>query len=111
MKKIKELKRVDGRFDGGAYRTIDQLLGETINTKFPTLVLAEYEKYLSDLPKIDLFNHAQKVGLIPVDNRPVLTSRLIKEFNRYVASTQTPPKLQKTKPLSNEALRILAEGR
>jgi len=92
-------------------RTLDQIWGDSGQSKYGTLVLAEYQKYLKELTKSDLQTHAVKVGLIPVDNRETLVKRLEKEFNKHVSLYQPAPKTKNNIKLSKTARDILAEGR
>jgi len=91
--------------------TLDQIWGDDGMGKYKTLDNGEYEQQIRAMGKSELQMHATQVGLIPVDNRETLTARLIKEFNRYVAS-YTVPAQSKKKPssVSNKAMKILKEG-
>jgi len=51
------------------------------------------------------------MGIVPVDSREMLSNRLLKEFNRYVASFKMPTANQNTGPMSDEVRKILSEGR
>jgi len=66
---------------------------------------------LRQLNKSDLQRHAAEMGIVPVDSREMLSNRLLKEFNRYVASFKMPTANQHTGPMSDEVRKILAEGR
>jgi oligoribonuclease NrnB/cAMP/cGMP phosphodiesterase (DHH superfamily) len=92
-------------------RTLDQVWGDTGESKYKTLDLTEYQKYLKELTKSDLQAHAIKVGLIPIDNREVLAKRLEKEFNKHVSLYRPAPKTKNDIKLSKTAKDILAEGR
>jgi len=64
------------------------------------------------MSKSDLQAHASTVGIIPIDNREMLSQRLMREFKKYVASYNAP--IEKKRggiKLSKEAKSILAEGR
>jgi hypothetical protein len=62
--------------------------------------------------KSDLQTHATQVGIIPVDNRDMLTQRLIREFRNHVNSFRAPlESRQSNKTVSKEVRKILAEGR
>lgn len=92
-------------------RTLDQVWGDTGESKYKTLDLTEYQKYLKELTKSDLQAHAIKVGLIPIDNRETLVKRLEKEFNKHVSLYKPAPKTKNDIKLTKTAKDILAEGR
>lgn len=92
-------------------RTLDQVWGDTGESKYKTLDLTEYQKYLKELTKSDLQAHAIKVGLIPIDNRETLVKRLEKEFNKHVSLYRPAPKTKNDIKLTKTAKDILAEGR
>jgi len=107
--KLDSLNQTHGQIDGP--RTLDQVWGDSGQSKYGTLILAEYQKYLKECTKSDLQAHAIKIGLIPVDNRETLVKRLEKEFNKHVSLYQAIPKTKNGIKLSKEAKDILAEGR
>jgi hypothetical protein len=107
--KLDSLTQTHGQVESP--RTLDQIWGDSGQSKYGTLVLAEYQKYLKELTKSDLQTHAVKVGLIPVDNRETLVKRLEKEFNKHVSLYQPAPKTKNNIKLSKTARDILAEGR
>jgi len=109
--KLKTLKQIDGKSEEKVIpSTLDQIWGDTGLSRYHTLNEKEYTTYLSELNKSDLQTHATKIGLLPIDNRELLTSRLLREFKKYVDSFKRPVPM-KTKVVSKEALQILAEGR
>ena len=80
----------------------------------------EYEKELNNMVKSDLQTHATKIGIIPIDNRPMLTQRLVREFKKHVSSYEsTAVRLQEDKVPANtkstsmpqEIREILDEGK
>jgi len=109
----KELKQIHGKEETSQPTTLDQIWGDTgLNTNYPTFDQEEYQKQLSEMTKTDLFAHAVRVGIIPVDDREQLNKRLMKEFARYTASYRRPvaPQTKHTKP-TKTVLKILSEGR
>ena len=109
--KLQELSQTHGKLDQYEYKTLDQVLGDDGTSKYKTLDLEKYTQFLHDLNKSDLQSHAIKVGLIPVDNRDILTKRLLKEFAKYASGFKTP-KVNKTEiKLDKKVKDILAEGR
>ena len=56
--------------------------------------------------------HASQVGIVPIDSREMLVGRLMKEFDKHVASYNMPsPNTNPTANISDAAKRILSEGR
>jgi hypothetical protein len=107
--KLDSLTQTHGQVESP--RTLDQVWGDSGQSKYGTLALAEYQKYLKELTKSDLQAHAIKVGLIPVDNRETLVKRLEREFNKHISLYQPAPKTKNDIKLSKSAKDILAEGR
>ena len=71
-----------------------------------------YRDSLKEMNKSDLQTHATKVGVVPIDNREMLTNRLIREFKRFTSNYSVPAKAAiKEKKISKEAKKILSEGR
>lgn len=120
-KKISGLDQADGKIaGGGAFRTLDALIGEGSCSPYNTLDEDSYSSYLSDLNSTDLDRHAQKVGLAPTFERRVLKERLMREFRKFVAcaskvesSVANSHMLNDTSAsnLNKEAQKILSEGR
>jgi hypothetical protein len=110
-KKISELNQTHGKVDGVKPTTLDQIWGDTGLSKYKTLDENEYSRQLSELSKTDLQAHAASLGIIPIDNRETLTSRLIKEFRRHVSAYTVPNQQIKSTKLSLKALNILKEGK
>lgn len=90
---------------------MDQIWGDTGLSKYRTLDASEYEIYLKQLNKSDLQRHAAEMGIVPVDSREMLSNRLLKEFNRYVASFKMPSANSPNQPISDKVKKILSEGR
>jgi len=110
-KKVNKLNQVHGKEESAKPTTLDQIWGDTGLSKYRTLEASEYEVYLKQLNKSDLQRHAAEMGIVPVDSREMLSNRLLKEFNRYVASFKMPTANQNTGPISDEVRKILSEGR
>ena len=120
MKKLKELKQIDGQAAptavAGSSRlqaiTIGQLLGDKGDDKYDTRDLEVYKKQINALNKSDLYTHATEIGLRPVDNRDLLERRLVAQFIRHVSSYNAPvPVKSKEKKVSPKVLQILAMGK
>ena len=68
--------------------TLDQIWGDDGNTKYGTTDEATYLNKLQDMDKSDLQSHAGFVGIVPVDDREILTKKLIQAFKKYVSGFQ-----------------------
>ena len=68
------------------------------------------------MAKVDLQSHASKVGIIPVDNREVLATRLIREFKKHVTLYKQPQNknlgdIHSKNDITEAAKQVLNEGR
>ena len=60
----------------------------------------------------DLQAHASRVGIVPIDNRNMLSDRLLREFNRHVSAYLKPTEAsEKHQKIPEKIRQILAEGR
>lgn len=93
--------------------SLDQIWGDTGNSKYGTLDENVYTTQIKGMNKTDLHAHAVKIGILPVDNRQLLTSRLIREFKKHVLAYKKPVSSSKkeNKEPSDRVKSILAEGR
>ena len=91
--------------------TLDQIWGDTGLSKYGTMDEKAYAEEISSMSKSDLQAHASTVGIIPVDNREMLSQRLLREFRKHVASYNTPMEKKRSVTLSGAAKAILSEGR
>lgn len=107
--KLESLNQTHGKVEKAV--TLDQVWGDTGNAKYGTLDIEKYNSYLDDLNKSDLQAHAIKIGLVPIDDRKTLVTRLKKEFQKHVAQFQVKETAKTNKPLSKSARDILSEGR
>ncbi len=114
-KSLKSMSQTHGKVETKKATTLDQVWGDTGHTKYGTMDIDKYEAELRSFPKVDLQAHATKIGLIPIDNRETLTSRLIKEFKKHVASYNTPDVKRgqdvRESQVSEEVVKILRDGR
>lgn len=110
MRKKLPVNKTDGKLDKLQATTLDQLLGEEQNT-YLVDTEAEYIEYLSGLNKSELLEHSVKLCVPPTDERERTIKRLVSAFRVHMANYTKIPALSKPRPLSNEAIRILAEGR
>jgi hypothetical protein len=112
-KKLEDLNQTHGKEE---YRptTLDQIWGDQGTARYGTMSLEEYRLQLRDMQRVDIHAHASKVGIIPIDNRELLTNRLVKEFEKHVGTYRAPMEKREFKTadkLSSSARKTLAEGR
>lgn len=110
-KKIQELSQTHGKLEDVQYKSLDQIWGDTGLSKYSTTNLENYVNYINDLNKSDLQAHANKIGLVPIDNRELLTKRLVSEFKKFISNFNVPKKKESDITLNKSALDILAEGK
>jgi len=111
-KKAKEMTQTHAKEEKFQPSTLDQVWGDTGNTKYGTMDETEYTNKLKEMNKSDLQAHASRTGLIPIDDRGILTKKLLAEFKRYVSGFQKPNTVVNPPPsISKDAARILAEGK
>jgi hypothetical protein len=110
-KKLDELTQAHGKQEVFEPQTLDQIWGDTGLSKYKTFDEQVYASGLAEMNRADLQAHAVTVGLIPIDNRDILTQRLVREFKKHVSSYQKVPVRQATGKVSNEIINILSEGR
>ena len=114
VKKVTDLEQTHGKQEETPKvtpSTLDQVWGDTGLSKYRTLDAGEYKGYLDSLNKTDLHRHAAEMGIIPVDNKENLYKRLLGEFTKHTATYKMPRIKTRSKPLSQKAKDILAEGR
>lgn len=114
----KNLSQTHGKVEpeGFAPTTLDQIWGDTGMWKYNTMDAIEYEDSLKTMPKVDLQTHASRVGIVPVDNRDVLSARLLREFKKHVTLYRFPQKhtlgdVHSKDQLSEKARQTLDEGK
>jgi hypothetical protein len=110
QRKIDNLHQTHGKVEKMPL-TLDQIWGDTGESKYGTLDINEYEKYLNDLNKSDLQTHASKVGLVPIDDRETLVSRLKREFEKHASLYKARAAINSSVEISKEAKKILSEGK
>jgi len=107
--KLNELNQTHGKVENPI--TLDQIWGDSGINKYGTLDANEYDKYVNELNRSDLQTHAVKVGLVPIDDRKTLLSRLKREFNKYVSTFKVKSLDKKETKLSKKSQDALSEGR
>lgn len=114
-KKVEEMAQTHGKEEKPLYSTLEQIWGDTGLSKYGTFDENEYLKELENMTKADIQAHANKLGLVPIDNRKELVKRLIKEFVYHKSRYSTiPADIQInniTSNLSAEVRKILSEGK
>lgn len=92
--------------------TLDQVWGDKGSSRYGTLEESSYIEKIRNMNRTDLHSHAVSVGILPVDNRALLTSRLTREFKKHILSFKKPHEKKRKKPIVSERVRsILAEGK
>jgi hypothetical protein len=92
--------------------SLDDILGENLST-YTAKSSDEYRSQLCEMNMTDLQAHAYKIGLIPTDDRRILTDRLAQEFikwNSRHGSNVAVGKLQSIEDLDSKTRKILREG-
>jgi hypothetical protein len=92
--------------------SLDEILGETLSI-YTANSSDEYRGQLSEMNMTDLQAHAYKIGLVPTQDRKVLTDRLAQEFmkwNSRYGSNIAQGKVKSVEDLDAKAQKILREG-
>lgn len=89
-KKVEEMSQTHGMEESVQPTTLEQVWGDDGLGKYKTLDLEAYEGEINAMNKSDLQAHAQKLGLLPIDNRNELQSRLVREFKKHTSSFKKP---------------------
>ena len=113
-KKLEDLSQTHGKVEGFKPNSLDQVWGDTGETRYGHLDEDEYIKELNDMTKADLFAHASRHGIIPIDNRDQLEKRLLKEFNKYSLEFRKPHHREDPVTMNDASLevrKILEEGK
>jgi len=107
--KLSQLNQTHGKLERPV--TLDQIWGDTGINKYGTLDPLQYDKYVNELNKSDLQTHAVKIGLVPIDDRNTLISRLKREFNKHISVYKSQVLEKKSLKLSKKSKDTLSEGR
>ena len=106
------MNQTHGKVEQYEPTTLDQIWGSDGTETYSTLDEGEYEDQLNGMAKVDMQDHATKVGLIPIDNMDILKQRLVKQFKNHVATYRRPKITKKNDPrLTKEIKNILGEGK
>jgi len=113
---LESLSQVHGKEEKFEPTTLDQVWGESGNTKYGTTDINDYVRKLDGMNTTDLQTHAHVIGFVPVDDRVTLIKKLVGEFKKHVSSFQKPanqpnPNQNISKDVPDSVKRTLAEGR
>jgi len=92
--------------------SLDEILGETLSV-YTANSSDEYRGQLAEMNMTDLQAHAYKIGLVPTQDRKVLTDRLVQEFTKWnsrYGSNTIQSKIKSVEDLDAKAQKILREG-
>ena len=110
---IVQLIQQDGKlYNKKNVKSLDELLGEEVG-KYSTSNIKEYESMLDTMNTSDLQRHAISVQILPKEDRKLLVKLLLKQFqiNNSVKLNKAKEIPISQKPISQEVLDILSEGR
>lgn len=107
---LEEMNQTHGMEQKPKPTTLAQIWGDDGMSRYGTMNEVEYDSFLNNSSKSDLQAHANKVGLLPIDNVLILKERLKREFVAHVAKYNAPQEI-KQNPVSSESMRILSEGK
>ncbi len=111
-KKLEELSQSHGMEQKFEPSTLEQIWGDEGTNKYGTLDEEVYLEKINEMNKTDLWSHASKLGLVPIDNTNLLKKTLLSEFRKHVNSYKRPTEIKADEvKLTKEVLKILAEGR
>ena len=110
--KLDSMAQVHGKTEGNTTpTTLNQIWGDDGIWKYSTMNVDQYKVQLDEYNVTDLRRHASKVGIIPVESRARLQDSLIREFKKHVSAYNVPNDPPQTGEVSEEAMKILKEGR
>lgn len=92
--------------------SLDEILGEKLSI-YTAKNTEEYRGQLAEMNMTDLQAHAYKIGLIPTQDRKILSDRLVNEFIKWNSRFQSPNSdvnIKSITELDNQAQKILREG-
>jgi hypothetical protein len=92
--------------------SLDEILGENLSI-YTAKSSDEYRSQLSEMNLSDLQSHAYKIGLIPTEDRRLLTERLVGEFMKFnskYGSNFIEGQVRSVEDLDAQAKKILREG-
>lgn len=108
---LENMSQTHGKLENIEHKTLDQIWGDTGSNKYPSLNEKEYVNFINDMNKSDLQAHANKIGLVPIDDREVLTKRLVSEFRKFISTFNIPKRLENEVNLDKKSKDVLSEGK
>ena len=78
----KATHQTHGKVEKSKPSTLDQVWGDTGQSRYGTLNKKEYAQKVTDWTMTELQAHATSVSVIPVQNREMLEKKLLKEFDK-----------------------------
>jgi len=110
--KMKSLSQTHGKEENFKPTTLAQIWGDDGVSKYGTLNETEYVQKIDEMHFSDLKTHATDLGIIPVDDRILLSKRLLSEFRSHVNEYRTPVDNDTIPDSPSEKVRkILEEGK
>ena len=109
--KLESLSQTHGKVEKHVPQTLEQIWGDDGVWKYNTMKVDEYKKQLQEYNLTDLQRHASKFGIIPVESRGRLEDTLMKEFKKHVSGYNDGAAPEEITEISEEAAKILKEGR
>lgn len=113
-KKLKAMQEIDGKQGIEKYRSLDEIIGGQ-QQLFGCKSLEQYEAKIKEMDIADLQEHALDCELRPIDNRMVLTERLVGEFrkklSRYTNTMKVESSSEYNKETSSKLKKLLADGK
>lgn len=109
-KALEKMEQADGKLDLEGMRCIDDILGNP-RSKYKARTVEGYKASLREMNLTDMHRHARDLGLVPIQDRRTLESRLVKEYlktgNKFFGT-----RVEDKQPVMTETLRkILSQGR
>jgi hypothetical protein len=111
-KKVADLSQTHGKSDEIEPTTLDQIWGDDGTSKYGTLNEEEYLSKLDGMTKSDIYLHASKLGIVPIDDRGRLKKTLLSGFRKHVAKFKMPTQVDEShEKLPKNIREILEEGK
>ena len=113
VKKLQSLSQTHGKEETDFKpTTLNQIWGDDGVSKYGTLDEKEYKQEINEMHFSDLRTHAANIGLVPIDDRELLTKRVVSEFRRHVNEYRIPNDHQENiEDVNEEAKKMLEEGK
>ena len=110
---IMQIHGKEEKFDGKTMpSSLDEILKENLSV-YSAQSSEEYRSQLAEMNMTDLQAHAYKIGLVPTEDRRLLTDRLVHEYMKWSSmygSSTIAGNVQTVGQLDARALKILREG-